>query len=216
MFNVNICQIAPEFYPKLLEKGLQVAESQAADSYHCKTLNCPGWCTYDEDVNFFECPVCRAKNCLTCQAIHENQNCKEYQDDLKRKAEIDVEARQTQEELKVTPQHPRSTIEGPSVYFGFCLVVPQPLFNLVSIHFICDPQAAFEGIGTSWDIFEPVGKLLISRPPYCFLVCCHRQPHLIHNRSNHQIYVHWQFFRSDVRVDIKNVTSRPTADNIST
>ncbi|XP_067940362.1 ranBP-type and C3HC4-type zinc finger-containing protein 1-like [Watersipora subatra] len=96
----EIREIAPEFLPKLLEKSLQVAESQAADSFHCKTLNCPGWCTYDEDVNFFKCPVCQARNCLTCQAIHDNQNCKEYQDDLKRKAEIDDEAKKTQEELE--------------------------------------------------------------------------------------------------------------------
>lgn len=95
-------QIAPDFFPKLLEKGLQVAESQAADSFHCKTLNCPGWCTYDDDVNFFLCEVCKQRNCLTCQAIHTGQNCKEYQDDLKRKAEIDVEARKTQEELEVS------------------------------------------------------------------------------------------------------------------
>ncbi|KAF6023727.1 RBCK1 [Bugula neritina] len=96
----EIREIAPEFYPKLLERGLQVAESQAADSYHCKTLNCRGWCTYDDHVNFFQCPVCNVRNCLTCQAIHENQNCKEYQDDLKRKAANDVDARKTQDEIE--------------------------------------------------------------------------------------------------------------------
>lgn len=97
----TLLQIAPEFHPRLLERGLQVAESQAADSFHCKTTDCHGWCTYDEEVNFFPCPVCNERNCLTCQAIHNNQNCKEYQDDLKRKAEIDVEARKTQEEVDV-------------------------------------------------------------------------------------------------------------------
>lgn len=78
-----------------------MAESQAADSYHCKTLNCVGWCIYEEDVNFFRCPTCGVKNCLTCQAIHENMNCKEYQDDLKLKAANDVDAKRTQDEIKV-------------------------------------------------------------------------------------------------------------------
>ena len=94
-------QIAGDFYPKLLEKSLQVAESQAANSFHCKTLNCVGWCIYEDDVNFFKCATCGVKNCLTCQAIHENQNCKEYQEEVKLKAANDADARRTQEEIEV-------------------------------------------------------------------------------------------------------------------
>ena len=96
-----ILQIAGDFYPKLLEKSLQVAESQAANSFHCKTLNCVGWCIYEDDVNFFQCVTCGVKNCLTCQAIHENQNCKEYQEEVKLKAANDADARRTQEEIEV-------------------------------------------------------------------------------------------------------------------
>ena len=45
--------------------------------------------------------MCDQPNCLTCKAIHANMNCKEYQDDLKRRAENDVAARKTQKFLEV-------------------------------------------------------------------------------------------------------------------
>jgi len=52
-------------------------------------------------VNTFHCPVCQQPNCLTCKAIHANMNCKEYQDDLKRRAQNDEAAKKTQEYLEV-------------------------------------------------------------------------------------------------------------------
>ena len=47
------------------------------------------------------CVVCEKKNCLTCKAIHVGQNCKEYQDDLKIKAQNNADAKKTQEALEV-------------------------------------------------------------------------------------------------------------------
>ena len=41
------------------------------------------------------------RNCLTCKAIHENINCKEYQDDIKRKSINDHAAQRTQKMLQV-------------------------------------------------------------------------------------------------------------------
>ena len=46
--------------------------------------------------------VCRKRNCLLCKAIHyPEMNCKEYQDDLKRRAANDAAAKATQEMLQV-------------------------------------------------------------------------------------------------------------------
>ena len=56
---------------------------------------------YEDNVNTFYCPVCTKPNCLTCKAIHADMNCKEYQDDLKRRAQNDEAARQTQQFLEV-------------------------------------------------------------------------------------------------------------------
>ena len=58
---------------------------------------------YEDNVNTFYCPVCEQPNCLTCKAIHANMNCKEYQDDLKRRAQNDEAARKTQQFLEVNP-----------------------------------------------------------------------------------------------------------------
>ncbi len=90
-----------EDFQKYLQRSLVTAESQAANSFHCQTPNCQGWCIYDDEVNDFDCPVCQKRNCLTCKAIHFPVNCKEYQDDLKRNAANDEAARKTQEYLEV-------------------------------------------------------------------------------------------------------------------
>ena len=62
---------------------------------------CLGRCVYEDDVNEFDCPRCKKKNCLTCKAIHEGQNCQEYQDDIRRNAANDLAAKQTHEMLQV-------------------------------------------------------------------------------------------------------------------
>ena len=91
-----------EDFQKYLQRSLATAESQAANSFHCQTPNCHGWCIYDDEVNDFDCPVCQKRNCLTCKAIHFPTNCKEYQDDLKRNSANDEAARKTQEYLEVS------------------------------------------------------------------------------------------------------------------
>ena len=93
--------VSPEVFQKHLGRGLAQAESQAANSFHCKTPDCPGFCFFEDDNNFFDCPVCFKRNCLTCKAIHEGMNCKEYQEDLKRRATNDDAARKTQQALEV-------------------------------------------------------------------------------------------------------------------
>ncbi|XP_071958275.1 ranBP-type and C3HC4-type zinc finger-containing protein 1-like isoform X2 [Antedon mediterranea] len=85
-----------EQYQKHLQRCLATAETQAGNSFHCKTVDCHGWCIYEDDVNFFPCPICGKSNCLTCKAIHEGMNCKEYQDSLQINAMNDKAAKQTQ------------------------------------------------------------------------------------------------------------------------
>ncbi|XP_074646822.1 ranBP-type and C3HC4-type zinc finger-containing protein 1-like [Tubulanus polymorphus] len=87
-------------FEKYLQRGLATAECQASNSYHCKTADCGGWCIYEDEVNVFNCPVCGKKNCLTCKAIHEGQNCKEYQDDLRIQADNSEAGKRSQEMLK--------------------------------------------------------------------------------------------------------------------
>ena len=69
-------------YQSYLRKSLSAAEKHVKNSFHCKTPDCFGWCEYDDGVNEFKCPVCNHNNCLTCKAIHESMNCKEYQNQL--------------------------------------------------------------------------------------------------------------------------------------
>ena len=78
-------------------------------------------------MNTFHCPVCNQPNCLTCKAIHVNMNCKEYQDDLKRRAHNDQAARKTKEFLEVrisftrkfAHRAPYSKMAGILVFFCF-------------------------------------------------------------------------------------------------
>eukprot|EP00112_Aurelia_sp_Birch-Aquarium-sp1_P011498 Seg2418.3 transcript_id=Seg2418.3/GoldUCD/mRNA.D3Y31 product="RanBP-type and C3HC4-type zinc finger-containing protein 1" protein_id=Seg2418.3/GoldUCD/D3Y31 len=107
--NVNCMQVitaqeiaallTEEEYVKFLDRSVNAAENRAANSFHCKTSNCGGWCIYEDEVNWYECQVCQKRNCLTCKAIHDNMTCKEYQDDLKRRAHQDEAAKKTQEML---------------------------------------------------------------------------------------------------------------------
>jgi RanBP-type and C3HC4-type zinc finger-containing protein 1 len=81
---------------------MRLAEKAMANTFHCQTADCPGWAVVEADnVNVFRCPVCRQSNCLTCQAIHEGANCKEFQDRVNQRAETDDDARQTKEMIDV-------------------------------------------------------------------------------------------------------------------
>ena len=98
--------VTPEQLQELYKRGLRQAESAAANSYHCRTANCEGFCFYEDEVNEFNCPICHKVNCLLCKAIHEGMDCQEYQDDLKRRAANDEAAKATQEMLNVRGGHP--------------------------------------------------------------------------------------------------------------
>ena len=49
----------------------------------------------------FFCITCQKRNCLLCKAIHDDMNCKEYQDDLLRRSGNDKAAMATQKMLEV-------------------------------------------------------------------------------------------------------------------
>lgn len=91
--------VSPEVYEHHLSRSVKTAESQAPNSFHCKTADCPGWCMLEDNVNVFLCPVCGHSNCLTCRAIHEGKNCLQYQDELDFNAPNGQEAKQTKEYL---------------------------------------------------------------------------------------------------------------------
>lgn len=59
--------LSQEEFDKYTAKTLRIAESQEANSYHCKLANCGGWCIVEDEVNTFDCPVCSSVNCLSCQ-----------------------------------------------------------------------------------------------------------------------------------------------------
>ncbi len=94
--------VSPNELQDLYRRGLRQAENAAANSFHCRTPNCEGFCFYEDEVNEFNCPICIKQNCLLCKAIHEEQNCQEYQDDLKRLAANDAAAKATQDMLEVS------------------------------------------------------------------------------------------------------------------
>ncbi|XP_060632016.2 sharpin isoform X2 [Anolis sagrei] len=106
-------------YERFLERRLAVAESRAQNSYHCQTVDCLGWCIYEDDVNEFRCPICWALNCLVCKAIHEGMNCKQYQDKLQFEAHNDAAARETSNMLKMLVQ------VGEAMHCPVCRIVVQ-------------------------------------------------------------------------------------------
>ena len=98
-----------EKYHALSVAGAEAAAGGAA--FHCKQPDCRGWCVLaDErnpgnalaaDVNEFLCPICKKHNCIPCRAIHAPQNCRDYQADLKLRAQHDAEAAETQKMFEV-------------------------------------------------------------------------------------------------------------------
>ena len=112
--------LAADDYGKYLSKSLQAAERGARDSFHCRSANCIGWCFYEDDVNNFICPICGKNNCLTCKAIHPDQSCQEYQDDLKIRAENDEAAKKTQQMLQVLIT---VFVCTPLTFYGLCFMV---------------------------------------------------------------------------------------------
>ncbi|XP_040581717.1 ranBP-type and C3HC4-type zinc finger-containing protein 1 [Lepeophtheirus salmonis] len=71
--------VSKEVFEKFQKRSLQEASAKMENSYHCKTPDCPGFCVLADDINNYKCDVCKKVNCITCQAIHEGMDCKEYQ-----------------------------------------------------------------------------------------------------------------------------------------
>lgn len=92
--------LTDEEHQRFLELRLSIAESRSEHSFHCQTPNCRGWCIYEDEVNEFHCELCNETNCILCRAIHEGMNCKDYQDDLRIRAENDQAAKQTKQMLE--------------------------------------------------------------------------------------------------------------------
>ncbi|CAL4065059.1 unnamed protein product, partial [Meganyctiphanes norvegica] len=74
-------------YEAHLRKSVKQAEGTMQNVFHCKTPDCPGFCQFEDNVDVFNCEVCKKANCLTCQAQHKNQTCQEYQDEIMRKVD---------------------------------------------------------------------------------------------------------------------------------
>ncbi|XP_076053309.1 uncharacterized protein LOC143032427 isoform X2 [Oratosquilla oratoria] len=72
--------VSAKQYEKHLSKSVKQAEGSMQNVFHCKTPDCPGFCQFEDNVNDFNCDVCRKTSCLTCQAQHMGMTCKEYQD----------------------------------------------------------------------------------------------------------------------------------------
>ncbi|XP_065353337.1 uncharacterized protein LOC135948154 isoform X1 [Cloeon dipterum] len=92
--------VTPDVYDKLQAKSVAQAENKIKNAFHCKTPDCRGWCIFEDNVNDFRCPVCGHHNCLTCQAIHDGINCKQYQERVTQASETDAEAMRTKAMLQ--------------------------------------------------------------------------------------------------------------------
>ncbi|XP_041671645.1 ranBP-type and C3HC4-type zinc finger-containing protein 1 [Cheilinus undulatus] len=92
--------LTEEEHQRFLELRLSIAESRSEHSFHCQTPNCKGWCIYEDEVNEFNCELCSETNCLLCRAIHKDMNCKDYQEDLRIRAQNDEAAQQTTQMLQ--------------------------------------------------------------------------------------------------------------------
>lgn len=92
--------LTEEELQRFLELRLSIAESRAEHSFHCQTANCRGWCIYEDEVNEFHCDICGETNCILCRAIHKGMNCKDYQDDLRIRAQNDQAAQKTRQMLE--------------------------------------------------------------------------------------------------------------------
>lgn len=92
--------VSTEDFERHLARSLRQAEGTTANSFHCRTVGCAGWCEFEDTVNTFCCPVCARVNCITCRAIHEGLDCRKYQEKLEEDARHNEEARQTKAYLQ--------------------------------------------------------------------------------------------------------------------
>lgn len=59
--------VSGDVYNKFLERKLQFAEHSISNTFHCKTVDCPGFGIIEAgDIGMF-CVICREQNCLKCK-----------------------------------------------------------------------------------------------------------------------------------------------------
>ncbi|PAA53161.1 hypothetical protein BOX15_Mlig014046g1, partial [Macrostomum lignano] len=85
--------LTDEQLARLQRLGLRQAEAVITNAFHCVTPNCEAFVELVDNVNEFECEVCQEHNCVTCRASHKDLTCQQYQDDLRRRAENDENAK---------------------------------------------------------------------------------------------------------------------------
>jgi len=124
--------VSDKVFDKHLQLSCREAESQAGDrSYHCVTPDCSGWCLYDNTpppvINGqvvmpprwydFRCPICLKTNCMKCRAVHDGEDCLQYQQRIKERAQNDENAELAVKELEVSIVNiTGSIIIGPCTY----------------------------------------------------------------------------------------------------
>jgi hypothetical protein len=74
--------VSPELYEIHLSRSLKLAENAMANTFHCKTPDCTGWCEFDPGTEVFHCWICRKRNCLLCGVIHDGLSCADYKNRL--------------------------------------------------------------------------------------------------------------------------------------
>ena len=93
-----------DIYQRYLKRSISVAEKSGVEkSFHCKTVDCAGWCVIGVDnyLNVFRCPICDIDNCIPCQAIHTGMDCRQFNDEKEFRAANDEDAKATRGFLEV-------------------------------------------------------------------------------------------------------------------
>jgi len=51
--------VSKEIYERYLSRSISKAELCNGNSFHCKSVNCTGWCEAEEGATQFDCPICK-------------------------------------------------------------------------------------------------------------------------------------------------------------
>lgn len=60
------CILTKAEHKSYLNRSVRLAESTATNSFHCKKINCDGWCIVENNVMNFKCTRCKSENCIPC------------------------------------------------------------------------------------------------------------------------------------------------------
>lgn len=59
--------VSPDIFNKFLERKLKLAELSIANTFHCKTVDCPAFFIMEEGDDVMYCGICKETNCLKCK-----------------------------------------------------------------------------------------------------------------------------------------------------